>query len=189
LVINGATFTIQQVTGGCVSLSGSSSWFPFTGGIFTLNVFATCSWTATSSSPTWLYLYTTSGTGNGTISFALFYNATGASRTARIDVNGVTYEVNQQASAGVVSCAYSLSSTSESFPSAGGSLSVLVSAAEGCEWTTTNTAPWIMITNGLAGVGEGVIGISVGPNPGSQPRAARIFVGEWSLAISQEGTQ
>jgi hypothetical protein len=184
VTVNGATLTLQQVSGACLHLNSPGSWFPDAGGPFMLNVFATCPWTA-SSNRSWIYLDNTAGSGNGSILYYIYPNLTGAARFGEINVSGYIFSVSQTASAGTVSCLYELSSATEQFGRSGGSASVLVSAGSGCEWTTTNTYSWISITAGIAGSGEGVVGISVSPNATGQNRIGQLAIAGHALVITQ----
>jgi hypothetical protein len=86
VTVNGATLTLQQVSGACLHLNSPGSWFPDAGGPFMLNVFATCPWTA-SSNRSWIYLDNTAGSGNGSILYYIYPNLTGAARFGEINVS------------------------------------------------------------------------------------------------------
>ena len=46
-------------------------------------------------------------------------------------------------------CTYSISQTSQSFTSPGGTGSITVTASSGCSWSATSGASWITITSGF----------------------------------------
>jgi len=61
---------------------------------------------------------------------------------------------------------YSLSSMSQSFPGSGGSSSVNVIVAGSCPWAAVSNAPWITVTGGTPGNGNGTVNYSVANNTG-----------------------
>ncbi|MGA9774212.1 MAG: BACON domain-containing carbohydrate-binding protein [Blastocatellia bacterium] len=81
-------------------------------------------------------------------------------------------------------CSYSISPTSQSFPSAGGSGTVAVTAGAGCSWTASSNAPWLRITSGASGSGNGTVAYSVDPNSSAQ-RAGAIMIAGQTVTINQ----
>ena len=64
-------------------------------------------------------------------------------------------------------CSYSISPTSNSFTSQGGSGSVSVTAGAGCAWTASvdsGSTAWVSITSGTSGTGNGTVNYSVQAN-------------------------
>ena len=65
-------------------------------------------------------------------------------------------------------CTYSISPASATYPAAGGSGSVTLTATSGCYWAVQSLANWITITSSpLYGIGSGTINYSVANNTGS----------------------
>ncbi|HYP26530.1 MAG TPA: BACON domain-containing carbohydrate-binding protein [Blastocatellia bacterium] len=97
LTIAGQTFTVTQSGTGCAySISPSSASIPASGGTGTVNVTAGagCSWRA-SSRESWItFPVNVSGTGNGTLTFAVEANA-GAARSGTFTVENQTFTINQ----------------------------------------------------------------------------------------------
>jgi glucose/arabinose dehydrogenase len=58
-------------------------------------------------------------------------------------------------------CTYSINPTSASVGQAGGTGSVTVTAGATCAWTATSNSPWITITAGSSGSGNGTVNYSV----------------------------
>jgi hypothetical protein len=81
-------------------------------------------------------------------------------------------------------CRYSIGSESYVFASAGGSESVAVTTAAGCEWTATAGAPWITIAGGGSRSGNGTVQFSVAPTTGPA-RSGTLSIGGRTLAVSQ----
>lgn len=186
IVVSGQTYTITQVSGLCVTLASSGSWHPSGSGLYSLGIFATCSWTATASH-SWINPVNGSGSGDATLLYTVGENLTGSARYGSIDVNGQIYAVNQVAGAGSLSCTYFVSASAETFPRAGGSSSVLVLANSGCEWTVANPNSWITITAGPAGNADGVVGITVAPNDTGQTRVGILVIAGSSFTVTQSG--
>ena len=65
-------------------------------------------------------------------------------------------------------CISTISPTSASYPNVGGNGSVAVTM--GCAWTAVSNVPWIMITSGSPGSGNGTVTYSVGPYGGPSKR-------------------
>ena len=64
-------------------------------------------------------------------------------------------------------CTYSLSSQAQSFLASGGSGSVSITAGTGCSWTAASNAPWLSISSGATGTGNGTVNYAVSANPNS----------------------
>jgi uncharacterized protein (TIGR03437 family) len=84
-------------------------------------------------------------------------------------------------------CAATITPTSQSFATAGGSGSVTVTIASGCNWTATSNASWISITSGASGSGNGTVNYSVATNPTSAARSGTLTIAGLRFAV-QQGT-
>ncbi|HVT03054.1 MAG TPA: glycoside hydrolase family 44 protein [Thermoanaerobaculia bacterium] len=80
------------------------------------------------------------------------------------------------------SCTYSISPASQSFVSNGGSGSINVVAGQGCTWTATSNASWIVAST--AGSGNGTVGYTVAMNLGAA-RSGSISVGGLTFTANQ----
>jgi hypothetical protein len=63
-------------------------------------------------------------------------------------------------------CTYALYPGGQAFPVAGGSGTITVTAAAGCQWTAKNTLSWVTITGATSGSGNGSIAYTVAANTG-----------------------
>lgn len=63
-------------------------------------------------------------------------------------------------------CTYSVSPATENFPAGGGTGSISVTAGAGCTWSATSNSPWITLTAGTTGTGNGSIAFTVVSNTG-----------------------
>ena len=79
--------------------------------------------------------------------------------------------------------AYYVDPSSQSFSAQGGNGSVSVSAA--CNWTAVPSDPWIIITSGGIGNGDGPINYAVGSHSNPTSRGGTITIGATSLAVLQ----
>jgi hypothetical protein len=60
-------------------------------------------------------------------------------------------------------CTYTLSSTSETFGSAGGTGTVMVTTFTACAWTAVSNVPWITVLAGESESGPGTVVYTVMP--------------------------
>jgi len=96
--IAGQTFTVNQATGCTFSIAPSSQAFgsdPNNGAV-TVTTQAGCTWTASSSDPDWLSITSgQTGTGNGTVAYAVAANTKHNDRTGRLTIGDQTFVVTQ----------------------------------------------------------------------------------------------
>jgi hypothetical protein len=83
-------------------------------------------------------------------------------------------------------CAPSLSVTSDSFPAAGGTASVAVTAASTCAWTASSDVSWIWLMQPNTGTGDGTVGYEVISNTGAA-RTGQITIGGQTYTVTQTG--
>jgi hypothetical protein len=83
------------------------------------------------------------------------------------------------------SCNYSITPASQSFPSAGGTSSVAVTAPAGCSWSAASGASWVTVTSGASGAGNGTVTYSVAPNSGASPRSATITIAGQAFTVTE----
>ncbi len=167
-----------------MSLSGSSSSFPASGGTGSLTVTTTrnCTWTATADAA-WVALSgTINGQGDGTVGFSVAANSAVAARSANIAVNGQTFSLSEQAAP----CSFSVTPTVISIAAPGGTASVSVQAQSGCAWTAASDATWVSISSGNTGSGAGSVQLVVAPNTASA-RSATVTVAGQTVNVSQAG--
>jgi uncharacterized repeat protein (TIGR01451 family) len=86
-----------------------------------------------------------------------------------------------------ISNATSLSPTSRSFPAAGGSGSLSISAQGGCEWTTNSNASWITITSFSKIGNNGAVDYSVAENTDSGSREGTLNIAGAIFTVTQAG--
>lgn len=186
LTIAGRAFTVTQAAAGApcsYSISPSSQNVGAGGGTGNVNVTAgsACAWTATSN-VSWIGITAgASGTGNGTVSYAVLPN-TGGARSGTLTIAGQTFIVNQAA----LSCSFSVAPNNFDFNAPGGTGTVAVTTSSGCAWTATSNDAWITVTSGASGTGNGAVTFSVAPNTG-RDRKGNLTVAGRNVSVDQKG--
>ncbi|MCC6537488.1 MAG: hypothetical protein IT162_08070 [Bryobacterales bacterium] len=175
--VGSQTFTISQSGSGCaVTLSPTSASLPASGGSGMIAVAAACTWTA-STNDAWIRLTT----GANAVSFTADANNTGSARTGSIAIGDQLFTVNQAAGG----CAVTVSPTSVQIGIAGGSGSLLVSAASGCRWSATVSADWLTL-NPASGDGGVTVFYTASANTGPV-RTATVMVNAQTVNVTQAG--
>jgi hypothetical protein len=83
-------------------------------------------------------------------------------------------------------CQPALQPQPSSFGPSGGTGTVAVTVARECTWTANAGAPWIVLTSGREGQGEGNVGYRVGENPDPVSRRGTIVIEEQTVQLAQE---
>jgi hypothetical protein len=179
-------------------------------GTININTLAGCTWNGVADVP-WITLTgAATGTGNGSIRFSAASNG-GALRVGTVTVANQVVTINQSAPATPApspnpapapgpspspspspgpsptpTCTYAITPTTYSASPGGGPASATVSAGSGCEWTAASVDPWITVTSGLAGNGNGSVAFSVASNPYNIRTGSLLIAGQ-TLTV-QQGT-
>jgi len=141
-----------------------------------------CEWTARSSA-SWLTITSqAAGRGSAAIGVAAPRN-TGAARSAVVTVAQQTVTVSQP---GAPACTVAIEPVALGYPAAGGDGRVSVTTPEGCEWTASSGAGWVVVTNGR-GTGNGEARYTVRPNTTSAGRSTAVTIGGRSHTVTQQG--
>jgi glucose/arabinose dehydrogenase len=83
-------------------------------------------------------------------------------------------------------CDYTTTPATATFPRGGGAASLAVSVAPGCAWLATSSVPWITLTSGAAGNGDGVVTYVIAPHDGAaKKRSGTIAVAGSAVTITQ----
>ena len=192
LTIAGQAFALTQAGGTCnFSVAPASDNVPAGGGsnrTIAVTVQAGCAWTATPSA-SWITITAGgSGSGNGTVTFSVAANTSTSQRSATIAIGSQVVTVTQQWAA----CSYGINPASVTVGSNASSGTLNVSAQPGCPWTASSNAPWLTITAGGSGNGNGAISYSVASNPGTGRRTGIVTVqgqgaSAQTLTVDQDG--
>lgn len=178
-------------------------------GTINVNTLAGCSWNGVADVDWITVTGTASGTGNGSVRFSAASNG-GALRVGTITIANRTATINQSApvttpvpgpnpgpnpgpspspSPGpspTTACTYTLAPTSYSANAVGGPASITVSAGAGCAWTAASSDPWITVTSGVNGNGNGSVAFTVASNPFNARTGSLLIAGQ--TVTVQQGT-
>ncbi|MBK9608607.1 MAG: hypothetical protein IPO58_20020 [Betaproteobacteria bacterium] len=152
----------------------------------------TCAWTAQTDA-SWVTLSATIGNGNTPLQVSVQPNPSAQPRTATIGVANALVAVTQSGnippSTGNECQTLRLQRAGDQMPAAGltGPTSVGVLADPQCGWVAQSDAPWITLTAGAAGSGNGTISYMAEPNS-FDVRSALIKVGAESFSVNQLGS-
>jgi hypothetical protein len=85
------------------------------------------------------------------------------------------------------SCSFSLSATTITTNSAGGTSTVNVTAPGTCSWTATSNAAFITVTAGASGTGNGTVTFSVAASSGAA-RSGTLTIAGQTVTVNQTGS-
>ncbi len=180
LTVAGQTFTVNQDNGCTYALSATNTAAAANGGAGTVVVTAGsgCAWTAASNAG-WLTLTGgATGIGSATVHYLIATNQ-GPVRSGTLTIAGQTFTVNQ-----ANGCAYALSTTSTNLLEDGGTGSLAVITAAGCEWSAASTAPdWLHTSS--SGAGPGAVTFTVDANISTNTRSADLLVQGQTFTVNQ----
>jgi hypothetical protein len=95
---------------------------------------------------------------------------------------------NSTVTATFAPCTLGISTTSNSFSDSGGSGNVAVTASlDNCAWSATSNAPWIIVTSGASGTGNGTVGYAVSANTSLSSRTGTITIAGQTFTVTQAG--
>jgi carboxypeptidase family protein/all-beta uncharacterized protein/BACON domain-containing protein len=192
LVVAGSSFTITQAAAPVCTyrLNGRERTFDASGALggVDMRVAPGCAWQAQSDAP-WLTITSgASGSGDGTISYTVAANSGLTQRVGRI--TATRDELLTITQLGIV-CQFTLTSATTAVPFGGGNGTIqVVPNVAACPWTATVSpaAPWITITAGGAGTGNGTVALNFAANPTAQPRVGTVSVGTAVVTLTQAPT-
>ncbi len=187
ITIADETFTVNQSNLGCsYSIAPTSNSFPSSGGngSVTVTTLTGCIWKAISNDSWIIASNDGNSNGSGTASYAVEANTGADPRIGTITVAGETFTVTQAGT----SCTFSIAPTGKLFVHTGGEGSIAVATSASCNWTASTVEPWITVTSGAAGTGNGVVTYAVRDNPSTSPRQGAITVAGLSFTVMQGGT-
>ena len=182
VTIAGQTLTVSQDSGCTFTVSPEMIGAPAAGGPARIDVSGapSCAWNA-SCAAGWITIVSApGGSGNGGIDVTTSANS-GPARSGTLLVAGRTVTVNQDSG-----CTITLGAASTTMPAAGGPGTVSVSSPGGCTWTATSNAPWIAVTGGSPGSGDGNVSFNVEANTTGAPRSGTITIGGAGFTINQQ---
>ena len=139
-----------------------------------------CAWTAVSASD-WITITAGgSGTGNGTVSYAVEANPTYLERTGMVMVASEVFTVSQKGQP----CSYSITPGTRMHGFGFTSNIVSLTTGVGCTWTAVPSNNWITITP--SGTGSGDLIYNLRPNPYTTPRTGMVWIADELLTLIQD---
>jgi len=85
-----------------------------------------------------------------------------------------------------LACFYAVSPGSgQSFTASGGTGTINMTTRAGCEWRALSLAPWITITSGSTGTGNGTINFTVAPNSGNERSGQILHTSDSFYTVAQ----
>ena len=182
--VSGATHTVTQ-SAASVSLSATAQYFQPAGGTGSVTVTtmgAGAAWLAYPSVP-WISIAgNASGTGNGSVSYAVEPNPHYTTRTGLLTIGGVSVTVTQGAYTEIVF----LSTNYIRVAAQGGT--VTFSFTTRLAWVAGSEADWLHIVSpaSATGFGNGTVTVRIDPNPRTAERYDDVLVNGQVVTISQE---
>jgi len=83
-------------------------------------------------------------------------------------------------------CNYSLNPFQEGSRSAGGTVTISLTAASNCPWTATSAASWMSVTP-MSGQGNATLTVTIAPNTNVQARTGTVSIADQTFTTTQEG--
>lgn len=142
-----------------------------------------CGWSAVSQAGWITNLSPSSGQGSGQLEFQVSPNPSTSARTGEIAVNDGRIQIVQEGAP----CVFDVRPGNLTISPAGGSIATSVSALNGCAWSASVNVPWITVTSGARGNGDGTSMFSVAANTGSL-RSANITVAGQTFPVTQDAS-
>ena len=136
-----------------------------------------CAWTA-GSDVTWIHITAgSSGTGTGTVSFAVDANSNCTSRAGTLTIAGQIFPVTQVALA--------LATDSAASAAGGGTNTVVVTAVTNCSWTAASNDSWLQILSGNSGTGNGTVSYVAEANASCNARTGTLLIAGHTYTVNQ----
>lgn len=170
-----------------VKLKPTRITFPAKGGSKTVQVEGNgtdCSWTAVSNDPFITIISGSSGTANGKVDYTVSGNTNTTPLTGTMTIAGQAVTIKQAAGG----CRFKLSPRDAKFNAAGDSATVNVKPNfNDCAWTAVSNDPFIIITDGAGGVGDGTVSYTVTANTNATPITGTMTIGTETFTVTEAG--
>lgn len=140
-----------------------------------------CTWEATSPVSWATIAEGQKGSGNGTVRVIVRANS-GPARSATLTIAGQAFELAQ------TGCPTSIKPDYYNAGRGPDTITIEVTAEEGCTWTATSPVAWVAVVEGQSGSGNGTVRLRVESNSGSS-RSATLNIAGKPFALTQQGIQ
>ncbi len=148
-----------------------------------------CAFTVANST-TWISVAPLAGSGTTNILYTVAPNTGSGARTGSLTIGGQIFSVTQTGG----SCAYNISSASQSFASGAGTASLSLTTGSTCAWSIApngswaGTDAWITFLTPTSGTGSASISYSVAPNLAAGSRTSTLSISGQSHTVTQSGS-
>lgn len=140
-----------------------------------------CAWTVVNNN-SWIDILSgSSGSGNGTVTYALSGNPNPGTRTGVIRIGGKDFTITQTG----VTCTYSISPPEHNKCPSYTTGSVQISTQSPCPWTIANPNDWIIITSATSGTGSSKVFFTVLANASTMSRTGVVMMAGLPFTIRQ----
>ena len=153
---------------------------------FVVNAGTGCAWSVVNTNGWVTLLSGASGSGTGTVTYAVSAQVDSVARGGFLVVSGQTFNVTQDG----VPCNYAVSPISRNHGAAGAGPGnppnpIQVTAATNCVWTATTTNTWITFPGSFSGVSTGAVPYYVAANTTPLARTSVVSIATRTTTISQ----
>jgi uncharacterized repeat protein (TIGR03803 family) len=189
---NGVVFKIDMGLGGiggscAFSINPTNAPFAAAGGSATVSVTTSdsCPWTAVSNDSFITITSGDSGSGNGTVHYSVAANTNSSEQVGTMTIADETFTVTEAAAA-AGGCTFTVSPTTITLTSKGGSKSVSVKTkGAGCAWTAVSNDPFITITGGSNGTASGKVTFTVAGNTNETALSGTMTIAGETVTVNQ----
>ena len=184
VTIGGQTFTVRQEALTC-TFSITPTYYNAGRGPDDIRVDVSaenaCAWTATSPVPWAMIAEGQKASGNGSVRVVVRANS-GPARSATLTIAGQAFELTQNG------CPTSIKPDYYNAGRGPDTITIDVTAEDGCTWTATSPVSWVTVLEGQNGSGNGTVRLRVESNTGSS-RSATLNIAGKPFALTQQGNQ
>lgn len=171
-----------------LSLAPATRSFGSEGGTGSVAVTASdtsCEWTAAAGS-TWITVTgRATGTGSGTVQYAVAANDSTAARIATVAIGAEWHTVTQDGRP-APGCTYTLAPSSASISSDGGPGTFSLTTSSGCVWTVASSVSWLTIESPSSGTGTTTVTYRAAANPDQTVRVGAIDAAGQLFTVTQD---
>jgi uncharacterized repeat protein (TIGR03803 family) len=170
------------------SISSTNALFDAAGGSNSVSVIASngCTWTANNNNSFITIDSGSPGTGTGTVYYSVAANTTTNILTGTMTIAGQTFTVTQSGASTVGNCTFTLTTTNVTLAAKGGSKNVRVKVqGTNCSWTAVSNNPFITITSGSSGTGNGKVVYTVPGNTNTTALTGTMTIAGQTVTVKQ----
>jgi uncharacterized repeat protein (TIGR03803 family) len=176
------------------SINSPNALFAAVGGSESVSVIASnsCVWTAASNDGFITITSGSSGSGNGTVHYIVAANTSTNEQVGTMTIAGQTFTVTESGTTSSGGCTFSIGTkTSITLTAKGGSKSVSVKTKDtdkgtDCSWTAVSNNPFITITSGSSGTGNGKVDYTVPGNTNTTALIGTMTIAGETFTVNQD---